>query len=102
MAGLLADDGGNPKGDVDPFYYDYETVRNGGLIFAALAFVVGLIIILSLLSGDYVPSPGAGGSTAAKDSAVGAERNTGKSMKMSCNDGVCRAPVPLGSLGSLP
>lgn len=100
--------GGNPKGDVDPFYYgrpggsllgpssghharmpgsrhppvmfphlpllawgccwgglwggvpgathptslpspssDYETVRNGGLIFAALAFVVGLIIILS-------------------------------------------------------
>ncbi|XP_045694421.1 sodium/potassium-transporting ATPase subunit gamma isoform X3 [Phyllostomus hastatus] len=39
--------GGSPKGDVDPFYYDYETVRNGGLIFAALAFVVGLIIILS-------------------------------------------------------
>lgn len=26
---------------------DYETVRNGGLIFAGLAFVVGLIIILS-------------------------------------------------------
>ncbi|VFV31243.1 kiaa1132 protein, partial [Lynx pardinus] len=47
MAGLLADDGGNPTGDVDPFYYDYETVRNGGLIFAALAFVVGLIIILT-------------------------------------------------------
>ncbi|XP_032724486.1 sodium/potassium-transporting ATPase subunit gamma-like isoform X2 [Lontra canadensis] len=39
--------GGSPKGEVDPFYYDYETVRNGGLIFAALAFVVGLIIILS-------------------------------------------------------
>ncbi|XP_041627064.1 sodium/potassium-transporting ATPase subunit gamma isoform X1 [Vulpes lagopus] len=38
--------GGSPKEDVDPFYYDYETVRNGGLIFAALAFVVGLIIIL--------------------------------------------------------
>ncbi|XP_005328371.1 sodium/potassium-transporting ATPase subunit gamma isoform X1 [Ictidomys tridecemlineatus] len=42
-----ADDGGSPKGDVDPFYYDYETVRNGGLIFAGLAFVVGLIILLS-------------------------------------------------------
>ncbi|KAM7086751.1 FXYD domain-containing ion transport regulator 6 [Molossus nigricans] len=39
--------GGSPKGDVDPFYYDYETVRHGGLIFAGLAFVVGLIIILS-------------------------------------------------------
>ncbi|XP_004415097.1 sodium/potassium-transporting ATPase subunit gamma isoform X2 [Zalophus californianus] len=47
MAALSPDDGGSPKGDVDPFYYDYETVRNGGLIFAALAFVMGLIIILS-------------------------------------------------------
>ncbi|XP_019571752.1 sodium/potassium-transporting ATPase subunit gamma isoform X7 [Rhinolophus sinicus] len=47
MAGWSTDDGGNAKGDVDPFYYDYETVRNGGLIFAGLAFVVGLIIILS-------------------------------------------------------
>ncbi|KAM5226957.1 sodium/potassium-transporting ATPase subunit gamma isoform 1-T1 [Hipposideros larvatus] len=48
MAGWSTDDGGSPKGDVDPFYYDYETVRNGGLIFAGLAFVVGLIIILTL------------------------------------------------------
>ncbi|XP_019571749.2 sodium/potassium-transporting ATPase subunit gamma isoform X3 [Rhinolophus sinicus] len=45
--GFSCDQGGNAKGDVDPFYYDYETVRNGGLIFAGLAFVVGLIIILS-------------------------------------------------------
>ncbi|XP_044936419.1 sodium/potassium-transporting ATPase subunit gamma isoform X2 [Mustela putorius furo] len=47
MAGSATGDGGSPKGEVDPFYYDYETVRKGGLIFAALAFVVGLIIILS-------------------------------------------------------
>uniref|UniRef100_A0A8I5YBZ9 FXYD domain-containing ion transport regulator n=1 Tax=Rattus norvegicus TaxID=10116 RepID=A0A8I5YBZ9_RAT len=26
---------------------DYETVRKGGLIFAGLAFVVGLLILLS-------------------------------------------------------
>ncbi|XP_063111919.1 sodium/potassium-transporting ATPase subunit gamma isoform X1 [Cavia porcellus] len=42
-----SDGGGSSKSDVDPFYYDYETVRNGGLIFAGLAFVVGLIILLS-------------------------------------------------------
>uniref|UniRef100_A0A8B9YMH6 FXYD domain-containing ion transport regulator n=1 Tax=Bos mutus grunniens TaxID=30521 RepID=A0A8B9YMH6_BOSMU len=30
-----------------PTVRNYETVRNGGLIFAALAFIVGLVIILS-------------------------------------------------------
>ncbi|XP_012510907.1 PREDICTED: sodium/potassium-transporting ATPase subunit gamma isoform X1 [Propithecus coquereli] len=47
MPPLALSSGGSPKGDVDPFYYDYETVRNGGLIFAGLAFIVGLLIILS-------------------------------------------------------
>ncbi|XP_006834045.1 PREDICTED: sodium/potassium-transporting ATPase subunit gamma [Chrysochloris asiatica] len=47
MTGLSMDNGSSSKDEVDPFYYDYETVRNGGLIFAGLAFVVGLIIILS-------------------------------------------------------
>lgn len=32
---------------------DYDTVRNGGLIFAALAFIVGLIIILSKWCPSY-------------------------------------------------
>ncbi|XP_057623028.1 sodium/potassium-transporting ATPase subunit gamma isoform X1 [Chionomys nivalis] len=39
--------GGSAKGTEDPFHYDYETVRKGGLIFAGLAFVVGLLILLS-------------------------------------------------------
>ncbi|KAM4651789.1 sodium/potassium-transporting ATPase subunit gamma-like [Discoglossus pictus] len=29
------------------FFYDYEYVRRGGLIFAAVAFVVGLLVIFS-------------------------------------------------------
>lgn len=32
---------------MSPPFQDYETVRKGGLIFAGLAFVVGLLIILS-------------------------------------------------------
>ncbi|XP_067423089.1 FXYD domain-containing ion transport regulator 6 [Emydura macquarii macquarii] len=36
-----------PEQAPDKFTYDYETIRNGGLIFAVVAFVVGLIIILS-------------------------------------------------------
>uniref|UniRef100_A0A8V0ZX85 FXYD domain-containing ion transport regulator n=1 Tax=Gallus gallus TaxID=9031 RepID=A0A8V0ZX85_CHICK len=36
-----------PKQGPDRFTYDYETIRYGGLIFAIVAFVVGLLIILS-------------------------------------------------------
>ncbi|CAH2320195.1 sodium potassium-transporting ATPase subunit gamma isoform X1 [Pelobates cultripes] len=35
------------NGMQDNFHYDYETVRKGGLIFAAVAFVVGMLIIFS-------------------------------------------------------
>nr|XP_020845325.1 sodium/potassium-transporting ATPase subunit gamma isoform X1 [Phascolarctos cinereus] len=52
--------GGGPKGDEDRFHYDYDTVRNGGLIFAGLAFIVGLIIILvsRSLGGVYLIQEG--------------------------------------------
>ncbi|NXI92084.1 ATNG ATPase, partial [Psophia crepitans] len=36
-----------PEQGLDRFSYDYETIRNGGLIFAVVAFVIGLLIILS-------------------------------------------------------
>ncbi|XP_012865204.1 PREDICTED: sodium/potassium-transporting ATPase subunit gamma isoform X1 [Dipodomys ordii] len=39
--------GGSSQEAMDPFHYDYETVRKGGLIFAGLAFIVGLLILLS-------------------------------------------------------
>ncbi|NXA30300.1 ATNG ATPase, partial [Ibidorhyncha struthersii] len=49
-AGRRADAMGDeqaPQQGLDRFSYDYETIRNGGLIFAVVAFVVGLLIILS-------------------------------------------------------
>ncbi|XP_018778583.2 LOW QUALITY PROTEIN: sodium/potassium-transporting ATPase subunit gamma [Serinus canaria] len=36
-----------PEQGQDRFSYDYDTIRNGGLIFAFVAFVIGLLIILS-------------------------------------------------------
>ncbi|KYO34925.1 sodium/potassium-transporting ATPase subunit gamma isoform B [Alligator mississippiensis] len=36
-----------PEQETARFTYDYDTVRNGGLIFAVVAFLVGLLIILS-------------------------------------------------------
>uniref|UniRef100_A0A8B9C6R4 FXYD domain-containing ion transport regulator n=2 Tax=Anser TaxID=8842 RepID=A0A8B9C6R4_9AVES len=35
------------RGATAPCSLDYETIRNGGLIFAVVAFVIGLLIILS-------------------------------------------------------
>ncbi|NXT91395.1 ATNG ATPase, partial [Anhinga rufa] len=49
-AGRHADTMGDaqaPEQGPDRFSYDYETIRNGGLIFAVVAFVIGLLIILS-------------------------------------------------------
>ncbi|XP_044852650.1 uncharacterized protein LOC123354596 [Mauremys mutica] len=46
LAGKMADEI-VPEQVPDKFTYDYETIRNGGLIFAVVAFVVGLLIILS-------------------------------------------------------
>ncbi|XP_066191088.1 sodium/potassium-transporting ATPase subunit gamma isoform X1 [Sylvia atricapilla] len=40
-------DGQVPEQGQDRFSYDYDTIRNGGLIFAVVAFVIGLLIILS-------------------------------------------------------
>ncbi|XP_061448479.1 FXYD domain-containing ion transport regulator 6 [Rhineura floridana] len=36
-----------PEAEIDRFSYDYQTIRNGGLVFAVVAFLVGLAIILS-------------------------------------------------------
>lgn len=41
-------DGADLSGDTsERFFYDYEAVRRGGLIFAAVAFVVGMLVIFS-------------------------------------------------------
>uniref|UniRef100_A0A8C3QJ77 FXYD domain-containing ion transport regulator n=1 Tax=Cyanoderma ruficeps TaxID=181631 RepID=A0A8C3QJ77_9PASS len=43
--GLRAGDGQPPP--TLPWALYYDTIRNGGLIFAVVAFVIGLLIILS-------------------------------------------------------
>uniref|UniRef100_A0A8C9HGF0 FXYD domain-containing ion transport regulator n=1 Tax=Piliocolobus tephrosceles TaxID=591936 RepID=A0A8C9HGF0_9PRIM len=33
--------------EMDPFHYDYQTLRIGGLVFAVVLFSVGILLILS-------------------------------------------------------
>nr|XP_033819646.1 phospholemman-like isoform X5 [Geotrypetes seraphini] len=35
------------KNERDPFTYDYKTLRIGGLVFAGVLFILGIMIILS-------------------------------------------------------
>uniref|UniRef100_A0A8B9Q040 FXYD domain-containing ion transport regulator n=1 Tax=Apteryx owenii TaxID=8824 RepID=A0A8B9Q040_APTOW len=51
MAAQSAGGCGSPRGR------DYDTIRNGGLIFAVVAFVIGLLVILSKWPGRAGRSP---------------------------------------------
>nr|XP_012629097.1 FXYD domain-containing ion transport regulator 6 isoform X1 [Microcebus murinus] len=35
------------ENEMDPFHYDYQTLRIGGLVFAVVLFSVGILLILS-------------------------------------------------------
>uniref|UniRef100_A0A8C4JDG5 FXYD domain-containing ion transport regulator n=1 Tax=Dromaius novaehollandiae TaxID=8790 RepID=A0A8C4JDG5_DRONO len=48
---LRSGHGGGADLPVLPAAADYDTIRNGGLIFAVVAFVIGLLIILSKCPG---------------------------------------------------
>ncbi|KAL8173470.1 UNVERIFIED_CONTAM: hypothetical protein K2H54_002206 [Gekko kuhli] len=47
------------KEDKDPFNYDYQTLRIGGLVFAVVFFTVGILLILSKILAARSPSEGA-------------------------------------------
>ncbi|XP_005988222.1 FXYD domain-containing ion transport regulator 6 isoform X2 [Latimeria chalumnae] len=42
-----ANDVGKKNKEEDPFYYDYESLRIGGLVFAVVLFSLGILLILS-------------------------------------------------------
>nr|XP_036860690.1 FXYD domain-containing ion transport regulator 6-like isoform X2 [Manis javanica] len=46
----------------DPFHYDYQTLRIGGLVFAVVLFSVGILLILSRrCKCGFTPKPRAPG-----------------------------------------
>ncbi|XP_062393696.1 FXYD domain containing ion transport regulator 6 like isoform X2 [Sardina pilchardus] len=44
---VLASSVSHDDHDHDPFYYDYESLRIGGLVFAVTLCIMGLVLILT-------------------------------------------------------
>ncbi|XP_026934886.1 FXYD domain-containing ion transport regulator 3 isoform X2 [Sagmatias obliquidens] len=47
LAGLPALDANDPEDKNSPFYYDWFSLRVGGLIFAAVLCAIGFIVLMS-------------------------------------------------------
>ncbi|KAL4657727.1 phospholemman-like isoform X2 [Arapaima gigas] len=47
VTSALASSNAHLKDDNSPFHYDYESLRIGGLIFAVVLFLMGILLILS-------------------------------------------------------
>ncbi|KAM8927860.1 phospholemman-like [Pelodytes ibericus] len=47
ITGALDSETKNTEEVHDPFYFDYYSLRIGGLVFAAVLFILGILIILS-------------------------------------------------------
>ncbi|XP_018418376.1 PREDICTED: FXYD domain-containing ion transport regulator 6-like [Nanorana parkeri] len=47
LAPVLGASTSEEKSEPDPFHYDYESLRIGGLVFAVVLFILGILLIMS-------------------------------------------------------
>nr|XP_036848597.1 FXYD domain-containing ion transport regulator 6 isoform X4 [Manis javanica] len=61
LAPMVLASAADKEKEKDPFHYDYQTLRIGGLVFAVVLFSVGILLILSRrCKCGFTPKPRSG------------------------------------------
>ncbi|XP_049559027.1 FXYD domain-containing ion transport regulator 3 isoform X1 [Orcinus orca] len=106
LAGLPALDANDPEDKNSPFYYDWFSLRVGGLIFAAVLCAIGIIVLMITIQAmPHLSSLQALPITVEDGSAERAPRATlspspGSAQDPKLQDGILRPPGQ-GSISSL-